>query len=100
MNSPRTAPTTIQARPRAPSSGRSHRASQPRSRASASRNDTVTNSPKVTSAQEPTDIGDHDLKFGPASPGVVFHSMCQKRSGWVRSSVSRMGQGRTARKAA
>ena len=32
--------------------------------------------------------------------GVVFHSMCQNRSGWVRSSVSSTGQGTKARKAA
>ena len=70
------------------------------SRTSTSRNDTVAKRPKATSAHEPTDIGDPDLKLKPSEPGVVFHSMCQKRSGWVRSSVSRMGQGRNARKAA
>jgi hypothetical protein len=60
----------------------------------------VANSPNATSAQEPTDIGDPVLKLGPALSGVVFHSMCQNRSGWVRSSVSRSGHGRNARKAA
>ena len=39
-----------------------------------------------------SDIGVPVLKFRPKSPGVVSTSMCQKRSGFERSKVSRIGQ--------
>src|SRR5262245_51569324 len=62
------------------------------SRTSAPRNDTVEKTANNSSAHAPTDIGDQYLKMGPVFPGVVFTTMCQKRSGWPRSSVSNGGQ--------
>jgi hypothetical protein len=47
--------------------------------------------PKTASTHEPSDIGDQYLKLSPASPGVVFHSMCQNRHGLPRSSASSSG---------
>ena len=47
--------------------------------------------PNTTSAHAPTDIGDQYLKFRPASPGVVFHSMCQNRDGLAEVQRSRIG---------
>jgi hypothetical protein len=69
------------------------------SRTSVSTKDTSENSEATSSAQTPTDIGVPDLKFRPNSSGVVFTSMCQKRRGFVRSSVSRIGQMAVAGKA-
>ena len=45
------------------------------------------NSPKSSSPQEPTDIGTQDLNIG--RPVLDWISMCQKRSGRVRSAESR-----------
>jgi hypothetical protein len=103
MNSPTSEPSTAHMVPAAPSSSRAIPPPAPvrlaRSPASAATKETVTNAPNTTSAQAPTDIGDHDLKVGACSPGVVLTSMCQNRSGLPRSSVSRTGHTRNARNA-
>ncbi len=71
-----------------------------RSRTRTSTNDTVTKTPNTTSAQAPTDIGDQYLKIGAlVARAWCSTSMCQKRSGWPRSRVSRTGQGSSVAKA-
>lgn len=44
--------------------------------------------PKSSSAHVPTEIGDQYLKLKPPLSGVVLIIICQKRSGWPRSTVS------------
>src|SRR2546430_15889246 len=56
----------------------------------APRNITKENSPKRVRPQAPTDIGEYGLNTG--VPDTESTSMCQKRKGCPRSSVSRMGQ--------
>src|SRR6267378_5008399 len=56
----------------------------------AARNNTNEKSPNRVSPQTPSDIGEYALNAGVPEPTST--SMCQKRVGWPRSSVSRMGQ--------
>src|SRR5256885_14834527 len=56
----------------------------------APRNITNEKSPKRVRPQAPRDMGDHALNTG--VPDAESTSMCQKRNGCPRSSVSRMGQ--------
>src|SRR5437763_2018082 len=56
----------------------------------APRNITNEKSPKSVRPQAPRDMGDHALKTG--VPDAESTSMCQKRNGCPRSSVSRIGQ--------
>src|SRR5438552_4885295 len=46
--------------------------------------------PNSVSPQAPSDIGEYDLNTG--VPDAESMSMCQKRNGCPRSSVSRIGQ--------
>src|SRR5262249_36456898 len=57
---------------------------------------TAENSPKNSSSQTPTDIGDAGLKLADGPVGSA--SMCQKRIGCPRSSVNSTGQITIARK--
>ena len=59
---------------------------------SASTKEIAANALKPSRPHTPTDIGDQYLKLGPFAPGVVFHIMCQNRSGWPRSRISSGGQ--------
>ena len=56
------------------------------SSASAPRNDRKANIPNIKSAQEPTDMGDQYLNIGRKVLDSI--SICQKRTGRVRSSVN------------
>src|SRR5690348_4138772 len=59
----------------------------------ASRKETATKKPKISSAHTPTDMGDQYLKLRPVSPGVTLTSMCQNLIQLTpRSAVSKMGQ--------
>ena len=83
--------------PNAPPSNRAtHRQPSRPSRTRESTKDTVANAPNTSSAQAPTDIGEATLKFSPSASGVVFHSMCQNRTGLPRSRISRTGHGISA----
>ena len=98
MNSPKTVPIALHTRPAVP---RSARAIPPVARnhptsAIAPRKDTNEKMPKTRSAHEPRLIGDSGLNASP--PVLVSTSMCQKRRGWPRSMVRKIGHGMRAMK--
>ena len=66
---------------------------------SSARKDTKVKKPKTSSAQTPSDMGVAVLKLSPSPPGEVLTIMCQKRSGWPRSTVRKIGQSSTQGKA-
>src|SRR5581483_11854387 len=82
MNNPKTAPTAPNSTPSGPRRTRPlngrRKLSTPTS-ASAPTKEMPLNRPKISSAHEPTDIGDHHLNIRP--PLLEATSMCQKRSG-------------------
>src|SRR5207302_10421084 len=63
----------------------------------APRNITNEKSPKSVSPQAPKDIGEEALNTG--VPDAESTSRCQKRNGWPRSSVRRIGQIKSSGKA-
>ena len=99
MNRPKTVPIAFHTSPTPPRRmraipfvARNHPTS-----AIAPRNETNEKRPNARSAHEPRLIGESGLNASPP-PGLASTSMCQKKSGWPRSTMRKIGHGMSAMK--